>query len=416
MSSVTPNQLEHVPASPVVSPVVFPVVFPVLDTLRAVGALAVLTTHVAFQSGDYVRHGIVGSLLSRLDVGVAIFFVLSGFLLSRPYLARALVGERHPPTGRFYWKRFVRIFPVYLVTVVIASVVLRENDLGGDALGWLRALTLTDVFFTPQLPQGLTQMWSLSVEVTFYLLLPPLMAALVGRGAALRPRRVIALLGVGAVFSCWWNLSLAGLAEQLTSGTPLLWLPAHLIWFLVGIALALTQVMHDAGSNAWLVHWLRALAQLPGVCWTIAVGLLLVAATPLGGPVLLLAATPTQSLVKHLTFAAAAGLIVLTGIFAASNSRYAGAMSAQWLRHLGHISFSTFCIHLVVLHLVRGFVGHELFSGSGLQLWVLTVGLSLVASEVLYRLVERPGLRLKGLRSEEFRGRAHSAASATTTK
>ena len=164
------------------------------------------------------------------------------------------------------------------------------------------------------------------------------------------------------------------------------------------------------------MQWLRAVAQLPGVCWTMALGLLLVAATPLGGPVLLLAATPTQSLVKHLTYAAAAGLIVLTGIFTASDSRYARAMSAQWLRHLGHISFSTFCIHLVMLHLVRDFLGHELFSGSGLQLWVLTVGLSLVASEVLYRLVERPGLRLKGLRSEESGGRAQSAASATTTK
>ena len=55
--------------------------FPVLDTLRAVGALAVLTTHAAFWSGDYTQHGVWGTLLARLDVGVAIFFVLSGFLL-----------------------------------------------------------------------------------------------------------------------------------------------------------------------------------------------------------------------------------------------------------------------------------------------------------------------------------------------
>ena len=48
----------------------------------------VLTTHVAFQTGDYVRHGIVGALLSRLDVGVAIFFVLSGFLLVRARTSR----------------------------------------------------------------------------------------------------------------------------------------------------------------------------------------------------------------------------------------------------------------------------------------------------------------------------------------
>ena len=74
--------------------------FPVLDSLRAVGALAVLTTHVAFQSGAYVRDGTWGALLSRLDVGVAIFFVLSGFLLARPYLARAAArpaAPRHRP-------------------------------------------------------------------------------------------------------------------------------------------------------------------------------------------------------------------------------------------------------------------------------------------------------------------------------
>ncbi len=74
-------------------------VFPVLDTLRAVGALAVLTTHTSFQSGDYIGHGVWGTVLSRLDSGVAIFFVLSGFLLSRPYLARAAAGLPRPGPG-----------------------------------------------------------------------------------------------------------------------------------------------------------------------------------------------------------------------------------------------------------------------------------------------------------------------------
>ena len=58
--------------------------FPMLDTLRAVGAIAVLTTHVAFWGGEYTRWGAFGTVLARLDVGVAIFFVLSGFLLSYP--------------------------------------------------------------------------------------------------------------------------------------------------------------------------------------------------------------------------------------------------------------------------------------------------------------------------------------------
>ncbi len=85
--------------------------FPVLDTLRAVGALAVLTTHTAFQTGEYLGNGVGGMLLARLDVGVAIFFVLSGFLLSRPYLARRALGLPAPALGTYYEKRVLRIFP-----------------------------------------------------------------------------------------------------------------------------------------------------------------------------------------------------------------------------------------------------------------------------------------------------------------
>ncbi len=70
--------------------------FPVLDALRAVGALAVLTTHVGFYAGQYEGHGTWGSFLARLDVGVALFFVLSGFLLSRPYLVSARTGRPRP--------------------------------------------------------------------------------------------------------------------------------------------------------------------------------------------------------------------------------------------------------------------------------------------------------------------------------
>jgi peptidoglycan/LPS O-acetylase OafA/YrhL len=372
-------------------------VFPVLDTLRAVGALCVVTTHVAFQSGDYVRHGIIGSLLSRLDVGVAIFFVLSGFLLSRPYLARAETGRPHPSTARYYWKRLVRIYPVYAVSVVIALLFIGENHRGDGFLGWVRALTLTDVFTTGRLPQGLTQMWSLSVEVTFYLVLPLLMLLLLGRGSAPSPRRIFPLLVIGTLFSCWWNFRLGADVDRVTSGTPLLWLPAHLTWFLVGISLAAAHVWHQTGSRSPVLSALVSLARMPGTCWTIAGGLMLVVATPLGGPILLLVATPTQSLVKHLTYALVAGLVVLTGLFTLGGSRYARVMSTPWLRHLGHISFSTFCIHLVVLQGVRNVLGHQLFSGEGLQIWVLTVLVSLAASEVLYRCVEKPGLRLKNL-------------------
>ena len=370
--------------------------FPILDTLRAVGALAVLTTHVAFQAGETVRHGLGGALLSRLDVGVAIFFVLSGLLLSRPYLARATIRAPHPPTGRYYWKRFVRIYPVYAVTVVVALLAIPENDSGGSLGGWITTLTLTDVLLGQQLPQGLTQMWSLSVEVTFYLLLPLLMAALLRRRPP-NPRRLVVLLLLGTLFSCWWNLDLASRLDASGAGTPQLWLPAHLTWFLVGIGMAAVHVAWQAGSTSRFVTGLVELGGMPGVCWTVAAGLLVVAATPLGGPTTLLVATGPQSLVKHLLYALIAGLVVLTGVFPLPGSRFARGMSQHWLRHLGWISYSVFCIHLVMLHAARALLDHQLFAGDGLRLWILTVVLTLAAAEVLYRFVEKPGMRLKNL-------------------
>ncbi len=371
--------------------------FPVLDTLRAVGAFAVLTTHVAFQTGDYFGHDVWGTLMARLDIGVAIFFVLSGFLLSRPYLARAAVHREPPATRPYYVKRLLRIYPVYVATVIIALTFLPEND-GLSPREWIRTLLMADVFLARELPHGLTQMWSLSVEATFYLALPLLMMVAVGRRRELRPARVVALLVSLTILSCWWHLSLAAAIGEVSSGSPLLWLPAFLTWFSVGIALALGHVLHQTTrSPGKVLHLLTTLGAMPGACWALAAGLLLVAATPVGGPTQLIAASAGESTAKHLLYAAIGGLIVLTGLFTAPSSHYARIMSLGPLRHLGLISYSIFCIHLPILSLAMVLSGSDLFEANLLQVWTLTVLLTLPAAELLYRLVERPGMRLKDL-------------------
>ena len=69
--------------------VLTPHVFPQLDAVRALAAAMVVATHAAFWTGHY-QGGVGSYLLTRLDSGVALFFVLSAFLLSRPYfLTRA---------------------------------------------------------------------------------------------------------------------------------------------------------------------------------------------------------------------------------------------------------------------------------------------------------------------------------------
>jgi peptidoglycan/LPS O-acetylase OafA/YrhL len=366
--------------------------FPVLDTLRAVGAICVVTTHVAFWSGDYTGHGVVSTLLARLDVGVAIFFVLSGFLLSRAWLVAAADGGSRPAVGRYFWKRMLRITPPYVIAVVLALTFVHAND-DLSAGRWASTLLMLETYRFDTFPAGLTQMWSLAVEVAFYIVLPLLMFVLVGRHS-LSPRRVVGGLLMLCAVSVGWHLAWAGHVGQ---GQPLEWLPAFLTWFAGGIFLAHVDVLHRRGRRTRMTDALVALARQPGSCWVVVAGLMLVAATPLAGPVLFAAPTPAESLTKHLLYAAIGFFVVLTGVFAVPGSRYTQLMGHPLCRRLGWISYSIFCFHLPALHLVMWLTGWELFAGRGVQIWLLGMGFTLVAAELCYRFVERPALRLKGL-------------------
>lgn len=369
--------------------------FPVLDTLRAVGALCVLTTHAAFWAGDYYRNGAWGTFLARLDVGVAIFFVLSGFLLARPWLARAADGRDAPGARPYLWKRLLRIAPLYVVTVVLALTFIEENQ-DRSPSDWLVSLLMLDTFTSAGAPAGLTQMWSLAVEVCFYLLLPVLMVLLVGRHRVLNPGRVLVGLAAMVGVSVWWHLDGAARAGELSLGNPLQWLPAYLGWFAAGILLALAQVLHARGSTRW-TQGLVTLARQPGSCWTLVIGLMLVTATPLAGPTLLISPTAGESLLKNVVYGIVGLLVVMTGVFALPGGLYERTLGHGGGRRLGWISYGIFCLHLPLLHFVMWSTGWTLFEGRGLQIWALVLVLSIVAAELAYRLVERPALRLKRL-------------------
>lgn len=378
--------------------------FPVLDTMRAVGALAVLTTHTSFQTGEYLGNGLGGTFLARLDVGVAIFFVLSGFLLSRSHFARKKVGLPAASTGRYYEKRALRILPVYWVTVAIALALVPGNEVYGSGQ-WVSSLLMLDSYRLKALPHGLTHMWSLSVEVAFYVILPLLM--LVARGSRRRVGMVLVLMVTTNLLWLGW---LAQEVEPHVAGSTGLWLPGYLTWFAGGVALAWMHVELQAGHGGRVVSACAAFLQLPGVCWTTVGGLMLLVATPIAGPIVLLTGTEAESVAKHVVYAAVGVLLVGTGVFADSSGSYARTMSLRPLRHLGRISYSIFCIHLAVLSLTFEVLAIEPFTGNGLLVWAVTVALTLVASELFYFLVEMPALRLK-----RRVGRADQRASTVST-
>jgi peptidoglycan/LPS O-acetylase OafA/YrhL len=164
-----------------------------------------------------------------------------------------------------------------------------------------------------------------------------------------------------------------------------------------------------------VVHQIVMLGRQPGVCWSMAAGLMLVAATPIAGPTLLEAPSVAQSITKHLIYALVGTLLVLSGVFTAPGA-YQRTMTWRPLRHLGHISYSIFCIHLSLLAAAFALTEIEVFTGHGLRIWALTLALTLLASEVLYRLVELPALRLKGrLRRRESTATRPSRPDTTAT-
>lgn len=389
--------------------------FPALDSLRLVGALCVLTTHVGFQTGEYLRNGTFGVFLARLDVGVAIFFVLSGFLLSRSYFARVALDLPRPRVLGYYAKRVLRIMPVYVVTVVAAFLFV-EQKVPVDAKQWVSSLLMLDVYHLDALPQGLAHMWSLAAEAAFYALLPLLMLLALARRRASSPRVWIVLATMAAVDVGWrvWigsaSQDFTGIAASMPFG--------YLGWFAVGIALAWVHVRGQQGDTGRLVAAVRTMGTMPGVCWALMLGLLVIASTPLAGPIALQQPSIGQDLLKHGIYAVVGGLAVLSCAFAPSSLGFARFMSRPLLRHLGHISYSLFCIHMVVL-LAWSFDLARVpeFTGHGVRVWVVTLGVSLVLSELLYRFVELPGIRLKGrVGARPSPARTNTPVHATTTR
>ena len=394
------------------------VAFPALDSLRAVAAVAVLATHAAFWAGAYA-HPVYGTALSRLDVGVAVFFVLSGFLLSRPWIARHRAGLPPPSTTHYLWKRALRLVPVYVVTVVAALTLLPGNR-GAGVGQWVTTLLLANIYVDDSLPDGLTQMWSLSTEVAFYLVLPVLMGLALSRTRRRSGDRLGVLALAMAATSVVWLMDLS--VRWDGGGTMIrLWLPSYLVWFAVGILLASYDVRsredrEDRGAASDRVTAVvQELGRSPGLCWLAAGALFVIAATPLAGPPDLTPTTLGAALTKNVLYAGIAGFVILPGIFAPSESRLVRVLTTPALRHVGQLSYGIFCVHLLLLELIADWRDMPLFGGRGIELFVLTLAASLVVSELLHRAVERPALRLRDVWPLRSRSTDTSAPSATAT-
>ena len=389
--------------------------FAALDGLRIVGALMVVTTHVGFTSGLAI-HGPYAGLLARLDAGVPLFFVVSGFLLYRPH-ARARLGSATASqmSGardlRTYLRhRVFRILPAAWVAVLAAYLLLRHDKVG--LVHYVRVATMSQIYVpSPSVP-GLTQMWSLSTEVAFYLVLP-----LAAWGLSRLPRSSwlswseLALV----VLACLPAVSLAWivLTHDNVEGMTNYWLPEYAGWFGGGMALAVWHEGRLAGELPRTV--VDDLVASPGTLWAAAGALYLLLTTRLAGPYGLDPATLLEAGSKNLGYTILAVLVVLPCIAAEpSSSRVVAALGSRPARLLGDLSYGVFVYHLVVLGLLERAIGHKPFTGDFLLLWPTTIVASLLVAWVSYRYVEAPIMR-RARRRDPRRSRPAAVPTARVT-
>ncbi|MFC4123737.1 acyltransferase family protein [Nocardia rhizosphaerae] len=356
---------------------------PALEGMRGMAALGVVVTHVAFQTGTG-DVPVLGPILERFDMAVAVFFALSGFLLWRPHAAAARGLGTAPSARRYLRHRLLRIMPAYWAVVVFVLVLLPGAAQTANLRVWVSNLLLLQVFVPLTLTEGLTQMWSLSVEMAFYLVLPLLAVTVMWLRGPLARWRVPALGGL-IVVSLTWNLWPVPTPDAIHSDN---WLPGYLPWFAAGMVLA--ELIYQGRAGMW---WVRLCSSQP-LMWAVALLAFLVSATEFGGPAGLERAEPWQYAMKMLL-----GMIMGFGLLAPLVLRPADAAPHRWLESptaatLGRWSYGIFLWHLVVLTMVFPVFSVLPFSGRFLYVLVLTVGLTMPLAAASFALIEEPARKL----------------------
>ncbi|OUE08218.1 Acyltransferase family protein [Clavibacter michiganensis] len=381
---------------------------PGIEGLRGVAAIAVLLYHVQRQLARPTTDVPLVGEVAFFSHGVTLFFVLSGFLLFLPFARSLIDGGPLPRLSRYAANRALRVFPGYIVVLLLVSLVLRVAILPRDTrdagleigtLGpvdtVLNALLLQG--YAPRtLRSGIEVAWTLAVEVCFYVLLPivAVLAArlLRGRGTwvrALAP--AVVLLVIGMAGKVWSMIAQAPLGHQGRLASE---------WGATGEAVANRSILTHADLFAYGMAAAVVLLTLSAdeglrdrlAAWRVPVG---IAAAVI---IVVASEAPVEAFEESLVAASCAALLLIVALprRGGSLSPVTRFLELRWIAWLGTISFSVYLWHLPVIRFLRraGLVLPDTVAGFALN--TLVVGaVTLALSAATYYAIERPALRLK---------------------
>lgn len=343
---------------------------PSLDGLRAIAVLLVFAFHIP-GTWWYLPNG---------SLGVDLFFVLSGFLIT------SLLVEEHALVGRidlpkFYMRRALRLFPALILTLIAVALLIptEEAAVRGDIVkeiavsgtytsNWFSAFDALDSVY-------LEHTWSLAVEEQYYLIWALAVVALLAR--ARKPERIVVVaLGVAAV-SILWRLVLL-IVFDATFDRVYFGFDTRLDGLLLGSAV---------GAFRHTSHWPRVAIHArhrtgPLIAAAVLVGLIGMSAVEWPGNVvrfgLLL---PMVNL---------AAVVITAQLVEGGSSFLSRALAFSPLVRIGKLSYGIYLFHIPVIRVIRNSA-----DPSPEMLFLLAVAITYALAELSYRLVEQPILRYK---------------------
>jgi peptidoglycan/LPS O-acetylase OafA/YrhL len=373
--------------------------FPLLDSVRGIALLAVVAAHSSF----FMSIGGSSSLSHlRFDFSVRVFFMISAFLLYRPWVRARLAEWEAPSAAAFAWRRFLRIMPAYWVALTVISLWI-GLDYVFTGHGIWTYYGLLQVYQPGWAVGGLTQAWTLCVEVVFYAALPvwgALMRRLRASTNAQKIRQeLIACAALFLVSFVYKVLITATGAIEGRDGVPLqLNTLTFLDDFAIGMALGALSAWYEGRRD--LPRALRIHDRYPGVSWGIALGLVLITSLAVGvfGRVAANISGP-EYVVRHYLLALIGVGLLLPALFGDPTRGFVRrVLASRVLTYLGMISYAVYLWHFVVLVQLQRWDFGKVAAHTGQWIWfpAALAGGVLLATISWYGL-EKPVTSLKRL-------------------
>ncbi len=346
---------------------------PEIDGLRFLAIFSVYIYHLA---GDVLRHSSTGANLALqghwfysvtqiLNIGVPLFFVISGFILGLPFAAAHMHRQRSVPLKKYFVRRVTRLEPPYIACLLLFFALKVMAGRGGARE--LLPNLFASIFYLHNLAFGAPSVinivaWSLEIEIQFYILAPLLALIFAASRASVRRSLLVGLLLLATGIS----LLVSGNATLQHS------LLGYAQYFLAGFLLV---EIHLAGGLRRQGHWLWDVVSVAG--WALLLALLVRAGS--------LAEWAAPWLILALYVAAFRGLAV---------NRF---VTNAWITTIGGMCYSIYLLHnylIAALGLVteRVFPAYPFAWRLAIQ-FVLITPFVLALSALFFRGVERPCMR-----------------------